>query len=165
MPDNQEHAAAAAETIDIDDLGLAEHARSAAAKLMADFPAVVFTSGRRTVAQQADAMAANIVQNRQWIKQTYAQSAERDALQKWVDDYPEATSRAAISTGLQGVMANWTDAKLVRLSRHIVGLAFDVKPTGDANLKEAIRALPNLVKFLDSEGGITIWHAEFRASE
>lgn len=148
--------------VELAGLDLAEHAASAATKLKADHPTVVFTSGRRSVADQADAMAGNVVVNRKWIEQTYAASTERDTLQKWVDDNPSATTRQAIAAGLSGIMSGWTDAQRVKLSRHFAGLAFDVKP-GDDAIKTAIKALPNLVKFLDSEGGITIWHAEFKA--
>lgn len=109
-------------------------------------------------------MAGNITVNRQWIVETYAASVERDALQKWVDDNPDKTTKAAIAAGLSGIMSGWTDAQKVKLSRHFAGLAFDVQPTGDEGLKNAIKTLPNLVKFLDNEGGITIWHAEFKGA-
>lgn len=142
-------------------LDLAEHAASAAEKLKADHPNVVFTSGRRSVADQARAMAGNVVTNRKWIEQTYVESAERSELQKWVEDNPAATTKEAIAGGLSEIMTGWTDTQRLKLSRHFAGLAFDVKP-GDDALKTAIKALPNLVKFLDSEGGITIWHAEFK---
>lgn len=155
-----EFAAAAALTLDA--LDLAENALGAATALKKAQPGVVFTSGRRTVAEQADAMAGNIVANRQWIAQTYAASAERDALQAWVDTHPAATVRKDIAAGLSGILSGWSDAKRVRLSRHFAGLAFDVRP-GDEAIKTAIKALPNLVKFLDGEGGLTIWHAEFSA--
>ena len=149
--------------LDLTSLGLAEHALSAAQTLKTKHPSVVFTSGRRSVAEQADAMASNIVRNRQWIAQTYAVSAERDRLQKWVDDNPGATTRGAIAAGLSAIMAQWSDEKRVKLSRHFAGLAFDVRPA-DAALKKSIEDLPNLVRFLDNEGGIIIWHAEFAAA-
>ena len=129
-----------------------------------DHPTVVFTSGRRTVSQQASAMAGNILVNRKWVEQTYAASPERDVLQKWVDDHPEAMTAAAIAAGLVGIMSTWSDAQRVKLSRHFAGLAFDVQPTSSTVLKDAIKALPNLIKFLDNEGGITIWHVEFKSS-
>lgn len=145
--------------VDLLALDLAEPAKSAAESLKAQFPSVVFTSGRRSVAEQADAMAGNILKNRRWIEQTYARSAERDALQKWVDDNPGATTKAAISAGLVAIMNGWTDKQRDKLSKHFSGLAFDVRPAGD-DLKQAILKLPD-VKFLDNEGGLTIWHAQF----
>ena len=149
--------------LNLAELDLAEHAASAAKRLKADHPTVVFTSGRRSVSDQADAMAGNVVVNRKWIVQTYAASNERDTLQKWVDENPTVTRRQSIAAGLSNIMTGWTDAQRVKLSRHFAGLAFDVRP-GDAAIKDAIKVLPNLVKFLDSEGGITIWHAEFKAA-
>ena len=148
--------------IDFAELDLAEYAKGAEKTLAIGFPDVVFTSGRRTVVQQANAMAGNVVANRRWIEQTYKASTERDTLQKWVDDNPSATTRAAICAGLGGILATWTDGRKARFSRHFAGLAFDVRPTDDAKLKAAIQALPNLVKFLDQEAGITIRHAEFK---
>lgn len=150
-------------TLDLSNLDLAEHALSAAQTLKAKHPSVVFTSGRRSVAEQADAMASNIVRNRQWIAQTYAVSTERDTLQKWVDDNPAATARPAIAAGLSAIMENWSDQRRVKLSRHFAGLAFDIRPT-DATVKKSIQELPHLVRFLDNEGGITIWHAEFASA-
>jgi gamma-glutamyl:cysteine ligase YbdK (ATP-grasp superfamily) len=148
-----------------EDLGLSDYAKSAAEQLKRDFPTVVFTSGRRTVDEQASAMAGNIVKNRQWIAQTYAASAERDALQAWVDENQHANTAAAVARGLSGIMNSWADSQRVKLSRHFAGLAFDVRPTSDAKLKAAIRGLPHLVKFLENEGGLTIWHAEFSAKQ
>jgi hypothetical protein len=150
--------------LSIDDLNLVDYAKAAAEKLLSDFPDVVFTSGRRDVAQQASAMAGNVVQNRDWIKETYLASAERDSLQGWVDANPDAATKAAIAAGLASVMAPWTDEQKRRLSRHFSGQAFDVQPMtgsqGDA-VKAAINALPNLRQFLDNEGGLVIWHADF----
>ena len=42
------------------------------------------------------------------------------------------------------------------------GHAFDVQPVanGDA-IKKTIESLPNLRKFLESEGGLVKWHADF----
>ena len=153
-------------SLSTDDLDLVEYARSGAEALKNKYPGTVFTSGRRTVQQQADSMSRNVAKNRNWIKETYAVSDERDALQQWVDQHPEATAATDISAGLQSVMDDWTDAQKVRLSRHFAGLAFDVQPVTDNadDITTFIRGLPHLRKFLDSEGGLTIWHAEFAPS-
>lgn len=149
----------------IDDLDLQDYVKTAAEQLLAAHPSVVFTSGRRTVKEQADAMAGNVVMNRKYIEQTYAASPERDALQKWVDDHPAATTKTAISAGLEGIMNGWNDTQKRKLSLHFSGEAFDVKPVsgsgGDA-IKTTIKNLPKLKRFLESEGGLTIWHAEFK---
>lgn len=149
----------------IDDLDLAEPAMRAARLLAARHPKITFTSGRRRVADQARAMASNIRLNRRWIAETYRRTAERDMLQTWVDAHPRATSAAAIAAGLRGVMARWSDDQRARLSRHFSGQAFDVQPLPPGPearaVKATIRALPGLTKFLEQEGGLIRWHAEF----
>ena len=111
-------------------------------------------------------MAGNVVTNRKWIEQTYKASAERDALQRWVDANPNATTKAAIAQGLSSIMTGWSDDQKSGFSAHFGGRAFDVQPVagpaGDS-IKQSIRNLPKLRKFLDQEGGIVIWHAEFDA--
>jgi len=147
----------------IDDLGLIEHAKSGAQALRNQFPNIVFTSGRRDVQRQASAMAGNVVRKRKWIQETYRASPQRDALQNWVNTHPEATTRAAIAAGLKGIMDGWTDDQKARFSKHFGGLAFDVRPVSQnaAKIKAFIRHLPHLHKFLEKEGGLTIWHADF----
>ena len=120
------------------DLNLEEYAKSAATKLEADFPNVVFTSGRRSVDDQASAMAGNIVKNRKWIEQTYKASPERKSLQDWVDNNPSAKTKAEIQSGLAGIMNGWSDTQKKGFSRHMAGLAFDVLPSEDKKLKKAI---------------------------
>lgn len=148
----------------ISNLDLSGHAKSGAEALLAAHPDVVFTSGRRSVQQQAHAMAGNVLGNRNWIRDTYAESPERYELQTWVDTHPDALTRDQITAGLRTVMNGWNDTRKVRLSRHFAGLAFDVRPVAGAggdSIKTTIRALPYLRRFLDSEGGMVIWHAEF----
>jgi hypothetical protein len=150
--------------LSVDDLDLVDYAKEAAEALQTAHPAVVFTSGRRDTREQADAMAGNIVRNRKWIEQTYAATDERDALQTWVDEHPEATTSSAISDGLFAIMTTWSDGQKAKLSRHFSGQAFDVRPVsgkpGD-EIKATIKGLARLRKFLESEGGLTIWHADF----
>jgi hypothetical protein len=147
-----------------DDLDLVDYAKEAAETLQTAHPAVVFTSGRRTTREQANAMAGNVVQNRKWIEQTYVASDERDALQTWIDGHPEATTSSAISDGLFAIMDTWSDIQKAKVSRHFSGQAFDVRPVsgkpGD-EIKATIKGLARLRKFLESEGGLTIWHADF----
>jgi hypothetical protein len=153
-----------AQGMSVDELELVDYAKAAAVTLQTDFPDVIFTSGRRNVTQQANAMAGNVVQNRHWIAETYVDSQERDALQAWIDANPQATTKDAIASGLSGIMSSWTDDQKSGFSRHFSGQAFDVHPVaaarGDA-IKAEIKSLPNLRKFLESEGGLVIWHADF----
>lgn len=150
----------------IADLDLAPSAKAAAAALLAQFPSdVKFTSGRRGIADQARAMATNVVKKRMWIAETYADTAQRAALQAWVDANPEAKDAAAISAGLEGVMRSWTADQQRNFSRHIIGDAFDLAPVaGDIGkkIKAAILNLPNYQWHTFSEGGLEIWHVQFR---
>lgn len=151
----------------IDDLDLGASAKAAAQLLLKDFPKdVKFTSGRRSIADQAAAIAPNVVKNRKWIEQTYKDTPQRAALQKWVDDHPEAKTASAVAAGLEGVMNGWTETQKRAFSRHITGDAFDVQPvagpTGD-KIKAAIAKLPKLNWSTFSEGGLEIWHAQFDA--
>lgn len=150
------------------ELNLIEPAKTGAQTLRDTHPdEVVFLSGRRTVASQAEAMAENVLLNRKWIEETYAPSSQRNALQKWVNDHPEAVTKADIAAGLASVMAPWSDEDKLKISRHLAGLAFDLKPVAGANgvtVKKTIADLPNLRRFLDTEGGLVRWHAEFNTA-
>lgn len=147
----------------VDDLDLEDYVAEAAKQLLKDHPEVVFTSGRRDKKKQAEAMAGNVVKNKKWIEQTYKASTLRDQLQKWVDDHPEATTKADIAAGLLTVMDGWSDAQLGAFSRHLTGEAFDVSPVADGDdIKKAMQALPNVEYFTDKEGGLVIWHVSFK---
>lgn len=108
-------------------------------------------------------MASNVVKNRKWIEQTYAASGLRTQCQDWVDTNTDKTTRADIAAGLLAIFAAADDAALGRFSKHLSGEAFDVQPVDkDAEaIKKTIRGLPGLDKFLDTEGGLVRWHAQF----
>lgn len=148
---------------DIEALNLAETARKAAYELKKQHASVTFTSGRRGKGDQARAMAQNVVLNRKWTEETYAKSKARDECQKWVNAHPDEKTADGIQAGLLGVLDGLTDAELSRLSKHLSGEAFDVQPVDqDADaIKTTIRGLPGLKKFLDKEGGLVRWHAQF----
>ena len=147
----------------IDGLDLAATTRTAAYALKKSHPAVLFTSGRRSKQDQARAMSGNVVKNRKWIEQTYASSTLRTKCQEWVDANPDKKTSAEIAEGLVSVFDTFTDADLGKFSKHLSGEAFDVQPVDkDAeDIKKTIRGLSGLTKFLDKEGGLVRWHAEF----
>ena len=140
-------------------------AKAAALALLEKHPEIEFTSGRRSVHDQAHAMASNIVssKNRKWIEQTYAASSSRDKLQNWVNTHPTAKTIDQLTGGLEGVLTAMSSAELSRVSKHLSGLAFDVKPVSKnaKAIKDDIRSLQGLSKFLDKEGGLVRWHAQF----
>jgi hypothetical protein len=148
----------------VERLNLSPAAAAGAETLLALFPDIVFNSGRRGVADQARAMAQNVVRNRRWIEQTYVGTAESRALQAWIDGHPAADDQAEIAAGLASIMDGWTDAQRAKLSKHFSGDAFDVQPVigpRGEEMKAEIRELPGLVKFLEREGGLVRWHAQF----
>lgn len=147
----------------IEALDLQPVARAAAYELKRRHPGVIFTSGRRDKVAQARAMASNVVKNRQWIVQTYKESETRAACQKWVDEHLAAT-QDQIQDGLLHVFNSLAPDQLGKLSKHLSGNAFDVQPVDHdaAAIKASIRELQGLELFLDREGGLERWHAEFR---
>ena len=149
---------------EIEKLDLAPAAKAAAYELKRLHPGVVFTSGRRDTVAQARAMASNVAKKRKWIVETYKESTARAACQTWVDDHPEATTPAQIQEGLLSVFNSLTPDQLGGLSKHLSGNAFDVQPVDKdaAAIKASIRGLEGLGLFLEREGGLERWHAEFR---
>ena len=146
----------------IDEMNLAPVAKEAATILQTKHPNIEFTSGRRDVRQQAHAMAGNIValHDRKWIGKTYLAAAK---CQAWVDQHPGAVTVDALTDGLEQTMKAMPEDELMKISRHLTGRAFDVRPvTANAEvIKADIRSLPGLHKFLDHEGGHVRWHAQF----
>lgn len=148
------------------DLNLRGAAKAGAFALEAQFPGIVFTSGRREVADQARAMTGNIILNRRWIAETYTNTAESRQLQAWVTAHPNVRGREDLAKGLAAIMADWSDDARARLSRHFSADAFDVQPVLEGPraraIPAAIRKLGGLDKFLEREGGLLRWHAQFR---
>jgi len=147
----------------IEALNLAATARAGAYALKKAHPAVRFTSGRRDKSQQASAMASNVVKNRRWIEETYVASALRTKCQEWVDNNADKKTQSEIADGLLSVFNSVGDAELGSISKHLSGEAFDVQPvdTDAEAIKATIRGLSGLSKFLDKEGGLVRWHAQF----
>lgn len=149
---------------EIEALNLRGAAKLGAYALKKAHPAVKFTSGRRDKVAQARAMASNVVHNRKWIEQTYIATKVSKACQKWVDANPATTSKDEIAEGLLGVLKAHSDDQLAMLSKHLSGDAFDVQPVeADAEaIKKSIRKLKGLERFLEKEGGLVRWHAQFK---
>lgn len=144
----------------IEEMQLEPVAKKAATLLKTQHPEIEFTSGRRDIGQQAHAMARNVVKNRKWIGETYLAAAK---LQQWVDQNPKAKTVATITTGLEETMKQMSKAELQKISRHLIGKAFDVRPVikNAKAIKADIKKLPGLHRFLDKEGGLIRWHAQF----
>lgn len=149
----------------IEKLDLQPTARRAAYALKLKHPQVIFTSGRRGKGDQARAMSQNVVLQRDWIRMTYVDGKVSRACQAWVDAHPEATSASAIEAGLMTVFNSMDDIELGQFSLHMSGNAFDLQPMepDTAGIKASIQALPGYKKFLEKEGNLVRWHAEFHA--
>jgi hypothetical protein len=149
-------------TQNISSLKLSSTAKKAAEALLEEYPDIEFTSGRRDLSDQADAMAGNVVKKRDYIKNTYVSSEASKACQKWVDDNPDAKTQKEIAAGLLETLKGLGD-KAGQISKHLTGDAFDVQPVSKnaAAIKKSIDKLPGIKKFLDKEDGLTIWHAQF----
>ena len=148
----------------IESLNLSPKAKAAAYQLKSRFPGVIFTSGRRGRDDQARAMASNVALNRKWIVQTYMDGDAVRACQQWVDQHPEKVSKADIAAGLTAVFNSLSDAQVGRVSKHLSGDAFDVQPVPNGEgIKQMLRDLTQQMggKFLDREGGLERWHAQF----
>ena len=148
---------------DIERLDLSPAARRGALLLREAHPELRFVSGRRTLARQARAMARNIVESgdRRWIANVYVAAAP---LQAWVDAHPEATTTEELAAGLEETLLAMRVADQARVSKHLSGDAFDLRPVhgeAEARVRKSIVRLPGLVKFIDREGGLERWHVQF----
>jgi murein L,D-transpeptidase YcbB/YkuD len=129
---------------------------------------MTLTSGRRSVPEQAHAMASNVVHNLQWIKETYVDNAVSEACQKWVDEHEdEAKEVDSCAKGLLETLDSFSDDERRHISWHLSGDAFDCEPDGnEAHLKlleeivEESIASGGTAKFLSQEGGLTRWHVQ-----
>lgn len=155
-------------------LQIATPMHEAAQKLLLVFPFVVFTSGRRGLRAQAEAMAHNILappMNRDWIRQTYRRAAE---LQTWVDTNPAVMDPEEMADGLEAVLVSMGD-DANKVSDHLVGMAVDLKPLErlivnvdlskvwveteqGRQVIEWIRAYHGTKYFTTREGGRRRWH-------
>src|SRR5919204_2784818 len=130
----------------IERLQLVGPAKAGAVQLKRKFPSIVFTSGKRSVSEQAHVMANNIVGsgNRKFILKVYKASSARTKLQNWIDQHPQATTVAAIANGLEKTLNAMEPNERQLISKHLTGEAFDVRPqTQNADrIKAEMNALP-----------------------
>ncbi len=148
---------------DIERLDLSPVAKRGALALHAAHPEVRFVSGRRTLTRQARAMARNILESgdRHWIANVYVAAAP---LQDWVEEHADAVTVDALAAGLESTLLTMSPADRARVSKHLSGDAFDLRPVhgeSEAAVRRTINSLPGLVKFLDREGGLERWHVQF----
>lgn len=160
--------------------GLTGDAQDCARDISKRFPSVKLTSGRRSVSEQALAMAKNVCKDRdrlrklaphvprpsKWIVQTYSNARIANECQDWIDrhaDAPEST----MANAFVGIISAFDADEQRRLSRHLTGDAFDVAPMTGAVGGEVIDALKDWAvrkggRFLSREGALVVWHWQAR---
>jgi hypothetical protein len=151
--------------VNLNQLLLDDDVQAVARELWEGFPGIQFTSGRRTLQDQAHAMAENVALNRRWIVQTYARSLASVDCQSWVDNNPDATTTEQIAAGLLHSLNLLSKQALDKLSKHLIGRAFDVQPMAYPDglaVKAWLKAKAAQMngKFLEREGGLLRWHFE-----
>lgn len=146
-------------TRDGDEMSLTPDAENVCADLVR--LGAVPTSGHRTVAGQAHAMSVSVVQNRDWIGQTYRHGA---ALQGLITAHPEWITAERIGEELYRAMM--LDGMGKDISHHLLlpCPCFDLSPS---SLNDEIRARIKMYQFegvitqvLYKEGGVPKCHVE-----
>lgn len=155
----------------VERLGLISPAREAALALAKRFPEIEFTSGRRGTLAQARAMAYNIVasENRRWASLVYKPSKALTAIQNWINANPDVKGVGQLADGINAVLVALDWRETAKLSKHLTGEAFDIKPlprdrrnaARRAEILEAIKQSKGLTLFLEREAGLERWHAQF----
>jgi len=134
------------------------------------------TSGKRTISEQALAMAKNVVKDRErlrkldpytvrpskWIVNTYNTARIANECQDWVDRHPDAPE-STMANAFCMVIAAFPPDEQRRLSRHLTGEALDVEPMTGARGEELMNALKDWAvrkggRFLTREGALVVWH-------
>lgn len=184
MPGAGEGAEAMALTID--QLGLGPYAKAAALDLLTTFgPEVIrFTSGYRDLRSQARALAGNVVRNNDWIKQTYTRTdrpsyAVACRLHDAVYLHADLQDRGQIEQVLYEALLMIPNGHEISfhtrtLNGQPAAEAFDMQPLEDGRgvaTEEGARVLAYIQQrkeawsvdaFLTREGGLRIWHLQFR---
>lgn len=153
------------ELLELSQLNITGKALAAATQYSLVYPGAVYTSGRRTIDEQAWAMASNIIRNHKWVEQTYVHSAPALACQQWVDTATQPLIEKQIASALTWILAGFEDTSLASLSLHLSGNAFDVLPLAGPQGAASIALLQSMAriysgKFLQREGGLIRWHWE-----
>lgn len=98
---------------------------------LAAFPnGSTIVSGKRSIDQQAQADAKDVVQVRDFISNVYVPSPVRDAMAAVCKDNPEADI-ATLATLFAACLGQFTADELSFFSLHVSGDAVDLEPVGD----------------------------------
>lgn len=158
-------------------MGLVGDALAVAEDISKRFPNAKITSGRRTIAEQALAMAKNVAKDRErmrkvspllaerpskWIESTYAGGRVVEECQDWVDRHPNADV-SVMGTAFASIISMFPEDDQRRMSKHLTGEALDVEPVIGADGEELLKVLKDWAfrkggRFLSSEGALIVWH-------
>lgn len=160
----------------VQELDLTSNAAAAARLIQTEFPTVVFTSGRRSVADQARVMAHNVsVVGINWLD-IYGAKWHRiiKALKTHVSENPEQLKdKNKLALEFYDILHDNFRAEIARFP-HITGRAFDIRwprhvdgsvdQERYAAVCSYIENLPaelGLEKLLRKEGSVEVIHAQF----
>lgn len=159
----------------IDEMQLSPNAKRAAQLVRTAHPAVLFTSGRRDVRDQARAMAENTIRyGTDWLGQTYTNQAMVQALVHWTHQHLESAASVGLMTeGFYRTLVTDHAGSLTQFP-HVRGDAFDIQCPRFASgqideqtvnaIRRTIETLPNglgLQLILTKEGAHRVIHAQF----
>lgn len=163
----------------IEQMNLAPNTRRAAEIVQAEYPNVWFTSGRRTMRDQARAMAQNAVLiGPGWLMDTYGAKRPRMAktLMTHLTENPQyANNVGALTDEFYAILKDFFAAEFMSFP-HFQGRAFDCRwprlKNGDINFDEGaklcyiIRQLPKihgvpLQLLLEKEGSLYVIHSQY----
>ena len=154
---------------------LSPNAQHAAEMIFQAHPTIVFTSGRRDVRQQAEAMAVNTIRyGVGWLGQTYKNRQMVEQLEGWMEQNLEKTASVQQMTeGFYRTLVAEQSGQLIQFP-HCRGDAFDIAcprfASGQVDeqqttlIKSIIESLPTalgLQLILTREGAHRIIHAQF----
>ena len=163
----------------IDELNLSLNARKAAELVLVEHPDVQFSDGRRSLREQAERMASNVIRfGVGWLRDTYKNQDMINSLEAYTQSHLEQTSSLEQMTeGFHTVLVTEISGGMP-LFPHCTGDAFDIRcprfgsgqfdETRIAAIKRTIQQLPTelgLTLVVTQEGKLRVIHAQFTHSE
>lgn len=155
----------------ITDLQLAPTAQHAAEAVLAAYPEIVFTSGRRDARAQAKAMAANTIRyGVDWLRQTYKNLEMVRQLEDWIEaNTAHASSVERLSEGFYTTLVTQQAGHLDQFP-HCRGDAFDcaipryadgrVNESRTSAIQQFLERLPGVQLVLTREGALRVIHCQ-----
>jgi hypothetical protein len=141
--------------------GLTPTTQRVAEWVLARWPQLRITSGRRSLDEQIRVMTRNTRRyGRDWIQQTYRATP---LVRRIVDAVAGATDDG-LDAAIETVIRTADESEQYSLSRHLTGHAFDCAWPGEEGeaIAIAIREHPCVEKVITREGGLRILHIQCR---